>query len=118
MPQLDLSERTVEGHPAIAVSGQLTILTAPDLRRLLMKHVRRDEPALLLDLSGLSFMDTSGLATLIETQLKVEEHGGRLVLFGLQPLIAEVFDVTRVTKLFSIHESESDAVLALDSPDD
>ena len=43
--------------------------TAPDLRELLVKHVKAKQPRLMLDLSELSFMDTSGLATLIEAHL-------------------------------------------------
>jgi anti-sigma B factor antagonist len=114
MEDISVEERTSEGRPTVALSGQLNITTAPGVRRVLMKHVRGEGPELLVDLSGLEFMDTSGLATLIETHIKCEEHGGRLVLFGLQPLISEVFDVTRVSDLFSIHPTEQQALDALE----
>lgn len=118
MSQLDLTERTVGEAPAVGLVGELNINTAPAVRRLLMKYVKRSEPNLMLDLTRLHFMDTSGLATLIETHLKVEKYGGRLVLFGLNPQIMEVFSVTRVNQLFQIAETEQEALEALQrSPD-
>jgi anti-anti-sigma factor len=113
MPQMMLQELTVEGCPVVSVSGELTINTAPDLREILMKHLKRNERVILLDLSELEFMDTSGLATVIEAHLKAERQGGKLALFGLQPRITEVLAVTHVTALFHIFSSEDEAVKAL-----
>lgn len=113
MAELTLREKTVQGHAAVAVSGELTINTAPELRTVLMKHVKKSRPVLLLDLSGLEFMDTSGLATLIEAHLQAERRDGTLVLFGLGPRISEVFEVTRVTSLFKISETQEGALQAL-----
>lgn len=116
MSQIDVSERTINGCLLVTLSGELNITSAPELRVVLMKHVKGAEPVLALDMSGLEFMDTSGLATLIEAHLKVEEHGGRLALFGLQSQIAEVFEITRVTALFTICNSQQEALDALNEP--
>jgi len=113
MPQIALKELTVEGCPAVSVSGELSINTAPELRDALMKHLKKDERVILLDLSGLEFMDTSGLATLIEARLRAERYGGKLALSGLQPRIMEVLEVTHVTALFNIFRTEDEAVEAL-----
>ncbi|MHC4591370.1 MAG: STAS domain-containing protein [Planctomycetota bacterium] len=119
MAEFDLTESTAEGHPSLALSGDLNIVAAPDLRDALLKHVKRKgEPRVLIDLSGLEFMDTSGLATLIEAHLTAERNGGKIVLFGLRPLVAELLEVTRVTELFSICETQQDAIAALASPVD
>ncbi|MHC4789070.1 MAG: STAS domain-containing protein [Planctomycetota bacterium] len=116
MDEIDVRESTVEGLPAVAVSGELKISTAPALRDVLVKHVKKKSaPLLMLDLSGLAFMDTSGLATLIEAHITAERSAGKLVLFGLSPRIAEVFDVTQVTKLFSICDTQGEAVAFLGS---
>jgi anti-anti-sigma factor len=109
MHEIQVNQQTLEGHPAVALAGELTINTAPEVRDVLMKHVRRD-PALLVDLSGLEFMDTSGLATLIESHLKMEKSGGRLALFGLQPQIREIFETTHVHRLFHLFEERDEAV--------
>ncbi len=113
MSEMDLRERTVEGVSIVGLTGELNIHTAPDLRQPLMKYVKKGEESLLLDLTGLRFMDTSGLATLIEAQLKVEKYGGRIVLFGLDAQIRQVFDIVRVSKLFGICATEQEALEAV-----
>ena len=113
MLRLTLTELNLDGTPSVALVGELNVNTAPDLRRRLMKHLDRNHPKLLLDLTELSFMDTSGLATLIEAHLKAEKNGGMLALFGLAARIAEVFAVTRVTELLHVVDSEQEALAAL-----
>ncbi len=113
MPEIVLKELSVDGWPAVSATGELNISTAPELREALVKHLRRREPLVVLNLSGLQFMDTSGLATLIEAHLQAERYGGKLALVGLQPRIKEVLDVTHVTALFHIFATEDGAVKAL-----
>jgi anti-sigma B factor antagonist len=112
-PQLTWDERPVEGIPAIALSGRLDIDTAPDLRTALMRHVKRRTPKILVDMSGLEFMDSGGLATLIEAELTLRQHDGQLVLFGLAPQITEVFSLTQAQGMFAITETEDEAVEAV-----
>jgi anti-anti-sigma factor len=109
MPGIDLGERTIDGVPAVAPSGDLNIHTAPDLRTVLMRHIKRGRPGLMVDLSGLGFMDTSGLATLIEAHLKAEKAEARLVIFAVPEQIGEIFDLTGVRRLLTILEGEQEA---------
>jgi len=113
MPEIALKEAAVEGCPTVSASGELNISTAPELREALMKYLKRREPLVLLNLSGLEFMDTSGLATIIEAHLQAERYGGKLALVGLQERIAEMLEVTHVTALFHIFATEDEAVKAL-----
>ena len=113
MTQFQVDEANVDGFPVLALVGELNINTAPDLRHLLVKHVKAKQPRLILDLSGLSFMDTSGLATLIEAHLTSEKQAGMLALFGLQAHILEVFEITRVINLFSVFDTQEQALEAL-----
>ena len=118
MALMELSELDVQGYPVVAVSGELTHATAPDLRDLLRKHFKAAKTVLLLDMSAITFMDTSGLATLIEARNRADTQGGQVILCGLTERITEILTVTRVTQLFSIHANTDDAVLALGHEDD
>ena len=117
MALMELSELDVQGYPVVAVSGELTHATAPDLRDLLRKHFKAARPV-LLDMSAVTFMDTSGLATLIEARNRADTQGGQVILCGLTERITEILTVTRVTQLFSIHANADDAVRALENEDD
>jgi anti-sigma B factor antagonist len=110
MDEARVTEERTDEYALVRIAGELNINTAPDLRRSLNKHVRHELPALLLDLSELEFMDTSGLATIIESHLSVQRYGGQVVLFGMPGQIREVFQVTGVEKIFTILESEQAAL--------
>jgi len=113
MADFHWQESTTSNVPTVAMSGRLDIDTAPELRRVLHKHIGDRPSGLLLDLSGLDFMDTSGLATLIEARQLLQQDGGRLALFGLAAQIAEVFSMAQVEGMFTIVATESEALEAL-----
>ena len=115
MAELGIEQYSIGDVPAIRVSGQLTNFTASPLRDEMQALLKAGRFDLVLDLSDLSFMDTSGLATLIEAHLRREKDGGSLVLFGVAPQIAEVFDIARVSTLFLLVETEEEAIGALEA---
>ena len=118
MDDLELNEFDADDCPVVTMSGELTHATAPDLRGILRRHFGKGRTALLLDMSGVTFMDTSGLATLIEARNNLEKQGGFVALCGLQPRIAEILDITRVRQLFQIFASQEEARKAVGEPDE
>ena len=77
MKELILSERELGGAPLVALEGDLNFDTAPRLRDVLAKLVKKRPGHIVVDLGALSFMDTCGLATLIETRQKMDKHRKR-----------------------------------------
>src|SRR5262245_46109338 len=68
----------------VAVAGRVTIDSSPHLRFVLLDLLRRDAtPALVIDLSRVSYLDTSGIATLIEVPKIAREHSDTLRLVGI-----------------------------------
>ncbi|MGD2176176.1 MAG: STAS domain-containing protein [Candidatus Brocadiaceae bacterium] len=116
MARLDVTERAVQGVPVLGLSGSLDVDTAPELRRRLLAHTRQQAAPLVLDLSGLEFMDTGGLATLIEAELRAREQGGGLVVFGLTSRALDVFEMAKVESMFTIVEDEEAAAKAATRP--
>ena len=116
MSQILFNERKINGVPALKVSGRLDIDTAPEMRNVILHFARTGHATLAVDLSGLDYMDTSGLATLIEGNMRMQYAGGRLILFGLTPQTAEVFNMVHVSGLFTIVETEKEAKDLLNRP--
>ncbi|MFO7958158.1 MAG: STAS domain-containing protein [Candidatus Brocadiia bacterium] len=106
MAELDIAARSVDGVPLLALVGRIDVGTAPELRRRLQEHLREEAPRLILDLSGVEYMDTGGLATLIEAQLTVQERQGKLVVIGLSDRIRGVFSIGHVVDMFTVVEGE------------
>ncbi|MBU1702404.1 MAG: STAS domain-containing protein [Candidatus Eisenbacteria bacterium] len=85
---------------------------APDLRLQMMKHVQ-PEHYLAVDLSPVTFMDSSGLSFLVALLKRVRDIGACRV-FGVQPRVLELFRLTRLDKVFTIDPNEETAVAMLE----
>lgn len=85
---------------AAVLVGELTFSTVPALRGCLP-----DEPRLLLDVSGVSFCDSAGLAALIGARRRAERAGGGVTLLGVSAALARVLRLTGVEPLFTYREA-------------
>jgi anti-sigma B factor antagonist len=84
----------------VSLSGEFDISTAPRLRHALYDETSADE--VVGDLSGVTFMDSSGLRSLLEVRSKLEADGRRLVLVDLPDQVRRLFEVAGITQLFEI----------------
>lgn len=70
----------------------------------------RPEPKLLISFSNVDHLSSAALGTLITINNKVKERSGSLRLADIDPQIYEVFMITRLNKLFEIHETSEEAM--------
>jgi len=80
---------------------------AEELNRLLESPV---PPSLLLDFKDVEHLSSAALGMLIILNSNVKRRGGRLKMCGIRPEIREVFEITRLDKLFEIHDDAAQAV--------
>ena len=84
------------GSAKLVISGELDLATSPELESELERLAARETPT-LLDLSGVSFIDSTGLAVLLRASDESRRNGWSLVLAGsLQRPVARLFDLTGV----------------------
>ncbi len=93
----------------VAVAGEVDLHTSPRLRGVLTDMVESASGTLCIDLSEVSYMDSSGVGTLVYIKREVERRNVRLVLAGLQPRVRSVFEITHLTKFFEIVDSVEEA---------
>jgi anti-sigma B factor antagonist len=65
---------------------------------------------ILLDLTGVTFIDSCGLGELVASQVSVENSGGELKLVGLSETLRELFTATRLLAIFDAYQNEADAI--------
>lgn len=94
----------------LIVTGQVDMHTSPDLRRVLRTALENRQSPLVADLAGVSFIDSSGLATLIEALQGMARYGGKLRLVGLTPAVKNLFQLSNLTSIFDIRETREDAL--------
>ena len=107
---LDVSERN--GYSVLAVSGEVDVATVPRLREQLHGLVAQGSNRIIVDLDGVDFLDATGLGVLVGALKRVRSNDGELALVCTQPRIRKVFEVTGLTKVFSLYDSVDEAVAA------
>jgi len=80
-----------------------------EMFRLVEEEGRR---ILLLNFSTVDFLSSAALGKLITLDKKVKAHGGKMMLSNIRPEIFEVFQITKLTRLFDIRDDEADALAA------
>jgi anti-sigma B factor antagonist len=90
----------------VSIEGRINIDTSDDMRRTIAEALRSMPPAVMLDLSGVSYIDTSGLATLLEASRIARQQGTRLVLHGLHGQPRELLHFSQIDHLLDIVEPE------------
>lgn len=89
--------------------GDIDMARAPTVRKIVL-GVMRDRPAkLVIDLSSVSYIDSSGIATLIEALQLSMRNKVKLVLVGIGPRVKSAFEITRVLGLFAVSTSIDEA---------
>ena len=89
-------------HATVFLKDKIYVSDASLLRDDILEIIDQGATDLRMDLSGLSYIDSSGLGTLVTINKRVKEKNGRLVLFGAQGLPLELIKRTRLDKVFTI----------------
>jgi anti-sigma B factor antagonist len=100
-----IEERTGGNVPVIAVGGEIDVATAPQLREYLHRIISQGHPTVVLDLLGVSFLDSTALGVLVGALKRCRELGGDLHVVVADPRIMKIFEITGLTKVFPIADS-------------
>jgi len=110
---MQITERTEDNIPVVLITGDIDLESSPKLREFLKPLSSKKTPLLLLDFSGVNYIDSSGLATLIEYFQAVQGFKGKLALACLSPRVKNVFEIVRLEQIFSLHPDVPSALAAL-----
>lgn len=105
----------LSGCVVVRVSGELDLLTSPRLRDA-VDVAAGFSPHIVVDLSALTMLDSTGLAVLVYAQSMASRRGSRLALVGVVRSLTTVLRMTRLDGVFVLYELLADAVAALTAP--
>jgi anti-sigma B factor antagonist len=103
---------TTEEHKILPLEGEIDSHISPQISVALRELINGKPKKLVLDLAKVSYIDSSGLAVLIEGMQKVEFYGGKLYLVGLQENLRAIFESTRLDQAFRIFPDVAAALAA------
>jgi anti-sigma B factor antagonist len=97
------------GTKVIAISGDIDMHTSPDLRKELMRLVQKKVSPLYVDFRGVSYIDSSGIATFVEGLKCMMTYGGKLKFIGIPERIMEIFCFAKLDRVFEMYGTLNDA---------
>jgi anti-anti-sigma factor len=95
-PEMALLDISIQPGPVVTISGEIDILTVPQLRERLLHVIRRHGPQLALDLSGVTFIDCTGINALLSVRRRAGLEGGSLRVLRASPCVRRVIELTHL----------------------
>ena len=110
-PEFHLTEEDLDRRThVISVGGEIHVSTAPEFQRRLDAAISRGKTAVVLDLSEVEFIDSTGLSVILNGLRRVTRQRGRMALVCTNPTVLRLFEITRLDTTFDIHESREEAL--------
>ena len=103
--------REQTGSTIVDVTGDIDMGTSPGLRKTLLESLKRS-PRLVVNMRDVRYVDSSGIASLVEVLKEARNTQKKLIVFGLNKAVQEVLQLTRLTRIFEIRETEEEALQA------
>ncbi len=89
-------------HKLVSLEGEIDLHLSPGVAKDLQAAVKERPDKLLVDLSKVTYIDSSGLAALLEGMQGVEFYGGKFYLVGMQESVRPIFESSRLDQVFRI----------------
>ena len=106
--QLNMEQKN--GVSVVRIEGDIDINTSPDVRKYFDKLVTEKKGNFVINLENVPYVDSSGLATLVEILKRVRATSGTLKLTNLSGKVLGLFEITKLNKLFTIAADEEEAI--------
>jgi anti-sigma B factor antagonist len=108
---VNLSTRQSGNATIVDVNGDVTLYSSPELRALLVSLLKdKREPRVIINLTNVKYIDSAGVASLVEGLKLSREFKTAFALFGLQRSPRQVLELTHLVKVFAIFETEPEAI--------
>jgi anti-sigma B factor antagonist len=99
---LDIEMQELDGTIVLAVSGEVDLYSSPDLRSAVLKQLGRASKAVAVDLSAVPYMDSSGVATLVEGLRNAKTKNVNFMLIAPSESVMKVLQLSRLDSVFEI----------------
>ena len=102
---LDVDTGQVGASSLLTLRGEIDVYTAPRLRQAIIDLVDGGAAHIIVDMSAVDFLDSTGLGVLVGGLKRVKVKDGSLSIVTSQDKILKIFDITGLNKVFPIHDS-------------
>ena len=96
----------------IPLEGEIDLHESPNVRENLRPLIEAKAPRIYVDLSEVSYIDSSGLAVLIDAMQRIANYGGKFGLIGIRPAVRTVLEIARLDQIFRVYPDRQTALNA------
>jgi anti-sigma B factor antagonist len=108
--QLASFSEIIDSVPVLHVSGEIDIYTAPTFKEAINELIAEGHQHILIDMTQVAFMDSSGFGTLLSASKPLRPIGGTLSLVGCNEAITRMLDITRLNTLVPVYDNQEEAI--------
>ena len=115
---MQLEQRIVGQVAVVKVTGDITLNKGGDvlLKDKVQSLIQQGQKNILLDLSGVSYVDSAGLGELVQAYATTKNRGGALKLLSVTKRLKDLLVVTKLLTVFDTYDTEADALASFGSP--
>ncbi len=110
---IQVSTHELDNATMLAITGDVDLYSSPRVRDALLALTDKKVKNIFIDLTNCPYMDSSGVATLVEGLQQTGKYKGSLKIFGLVSAVKEVFELSRLDKVFDIYPDQEQAMESL-----
>ncbi len=107
---MQIQTEKVNNRIIVSVKGKIDAVTAPEFEKALANLMAQGENTFLLDFSGLEYISSAGLRSILATAKQVKPKGGNILFFVLRGNVKDVFSISGFGTIFKIYATQEDAL--------
>ena len=110
---MDLVQKRIAGTIVLSLSGRIDHATAEEFKASLAPHVARcaaGQDRLVLDFTAIEYISSAGLRVLMLAAKQAKAQGGALAVAALQPIVREIFEISRFTLVMKVFTTLDEAL--------
>jgi len=99
---MEIKTKELGDQYMVEISGEVDLNSAGDVSQALTALTAKKVPTIIVELSGVSYMDSSGIATLVECLQNVNAYAGKLILKNMSEAVRSIFDLANLLPVFTV----------------
>ena len=102
---MEKNVKEIRGHKIIELSGNIDFQRVEELKKFIFKLVKNNAPSIIIDLSQIEYIDSSGLVLFVTVQKTMNKYGGKIGLLNLKKETIELLKLATIDTIFKIYNS-------------
>jgi anti-sigma B factor antagonist len=110
---IDTVPAVSQPEPAIIpLEGEIDLHESPNLRETLRPFIENKASRIYVDMTEVSYIDSSGLAVLIDCMQRIADYGGKFGIIAIRPAVRTVLEIARLDQVFRVYPDRASAISA------